>query len=73
MNDHELTLYEVKCSVFDLLSNLNDEYPLEDMLVKFKELFMNHFEIGHAEILLYDNNRFAPLLNSRAPQNRLWA
>ncbi len=69
MNKHELTLYEVKCSVFDLLSNLNDENPLEDMLVKFKELFMNHFEIGQAEILLYDNNRFVPLLSNRVPQS----
>ena len=71
MNDHELTLYEVKCSVFDLLSNLNDENPLEDMLVKFKELFMNHFEIGQAEILLYDNNRFVPLLSNRVSTVRI--
>ena len=69
MNEHELTLYEVKCSVFDILSHLNDETPLEDTLVKFKELFMNHFEIGQAEILLYDNNRFVPLLSNRVPQS----
>ncbi|MFC5604444.1 sensor domain-containing diguanylate cyclase [Sporosarcina koreensis] len=61
MNDHEMTLYEVKCAVFDLLSNLNDEYPLEAMLVEFKKLFMDHFDISDADILLYDNNRFAPL------------
>lgn len=69
MNDHELTLNEVKCSVFDLLSNLNGEYPLEDMLITFKELFMDHFEIKEAEILLYNNNRFAPLSTKVASQN----
>ncbi|MFS0689142.1 diguanylate cyclase [Sporosarcina sp. 179-K 8C2 HS] len=64
MNDNELTLYEVKCAVFDLLSNLNVESPLEDKLVQFKELFMNQFEIKNAAILLYDNNRFVPLFDS---------
>ncbi|WP_432358075.1 sensor domain-containing diguanylate cyclase [Sporosarcina sp. UB5] len=63
MNDHELTLYEVKCAMFDLLSSLNEENSLEDKLQKSKEIFMDHFEIKDAEILLYDNNRFAPLFN----------
>lgn len=61
MNDHEITLYDVKCAVFDLLSNLTDEYPLEDKLVEFKHIFMDQFEINDAEILLYENNRFTPL------------
>lgn len=69
MNDHELTLYEVKCSIFDLLSNLYDENPLEDTLVKFKEIFMSHFEIKDAEILLYDNNRFTPLISNLSTRN----
>lgn len=68
MNDHKMTLYEVKSAVFDLLSNLNDEQPLEDNLAKFKEMFMNQFEIMDAEILLYENNRFVPLNNSDAAQ-----
>ena len=68
MNDHELTLCEVKCSVFELLANLHDEFPIECLLVKFKKLFMEHFEIGQAEILLYDNNRFTPILHSEGQQ-----
>lgn len=69
MNVHEMTLYEMKCSIFDLLSNLDHEYPLEKMLVEFKELFMSLFEIKDAEILLYDNNRFTPLFNTTSYQN----
>ncbi|MCM3712094.1 sensor domain-containing diguanylate cyclase [Sporosarcina luteola] len=69
MNVHELSLYELKCSIFDLLSSLTDEYPLGETLVKFKELFMKQFEIKDAEILLYDNNRFTPLLNTAPSHN----
>lgn len=69
MNEYELTLYEVKCSLFDLLSNPNDKYSLEEMLISFKELFMSQFEIEDAEILLYDNNRFVPLLNQETYMN----
>ncbi|MCG7344416.1 sensor domain-containing diguanylate cyclase [Sporosarcina sp. ACRSL] len=68
MTDHEKILYEVKCSVFDLLSNLNEDSSLEDMLTAFKEVFMEHFEIGEAEILLYDNNRFVPLFKNGTAQ-----
>lgn len=69
MNDHEMTLYEVKCAVFDLLSSLNDKYPLEEMLMEFKKLFMDQFGIKDAEILLYDNNRFTPLSKKATAQS----
>jgi diguanylate cyclase (GGDEF)-like protein len=58
----------MKSAVLDLLSIPNDEKTLDDKFVKFKELFMDHFDIMDAEFLLYDNNRFVPLSKSDATQ-----
>ncbi|WP_339251018.1 sensor domain-containing diguanylate cyclase [Sporosarcina sp. FSL W8-0480] len=62
MYNHELTLIEMKCDVFDLFSSKVDELSMEEMLHECKKMFMSHFEIKNADILLYDNNRFIPLI-----------
>ncbi|MDN4607010.1 sensor domain-containing diguanylate cyclase [Sporosarcina highlanderae] len=63
MCNHEIVVVDLKCAVFDLLSSKVDELSMEEMLVECKKLFMSYFEIIDAEILIYDNNRFLPILS----------
>lgn len=65
MYNHELTVTEMKCAVFDLFSSKVDELSMEEMLHECKKIFMIHFEINNADILLYDNNRFIPLIEGK--------
>lgn len=62
MNNHELTLYKMKSAIFELFSSRNNELPLEDNFNEFKFHFMNNFELQFADILLYENNRFIPIV-----------
>ncbi|WHT47751.1 hypothetical protein QNH10_16770 [Sporosarcina thermotolerans] len=69
MYNHELTVIEMKCAVFDLFSSKIDELSMEEMLHECKRMFMSHFEIMNADILLYDNNRFIPLIEGKIMGN----
>ncbi|MEZ7170651.1 sensor domain-containing diguanylate cyclase [Sporosarcina sp. OR05] len=72
MDNQELLVFEMKSAIFNLFSKRNSKRPLEENLTNFKLIFMNLFDIEFADILLYDNNRYIPIVKEGKTLERSW-
>lgn len=64
MTDPKLVLYQVKSSFMDMFADVGSYESFEHWFNKFTASFANQFNIERAEFLIYENNRFRPLVKN---------